>query len=105
MYYKYDPDTWDGFMQELNEYLIEDDAVSYIQLLITTNGDPAELQQRLMRTYPASNYISAEFAENWKSEHNRQLGLRILFAAIAIVIVTIGLEVLLGVLRKRSGAK
>ena len=105
LYYKYDPDTWDGFIKELNEYLIEDDAVSYIQMLITSDGDPADLQQRLMRTYPASNYISAEFADGWKSEHNRQLGLRILFAAIAIVIVTIGLEVLLGVLRKRSGAK
>lgn len=105
MYYKYDPDTWDGFIKELNDYLIEDDAVSYIQLLITTNGDPADLQQRLMRTYPASNYISAEFADGWKSEHNRQLRQRILIAAIAIVIVTIGLEVLFGVLRKKSGAK
>ena len=105
MYYKYDPDTWDGFIKELNEYLIEDDAVSYIQMLITSDGDSAELQQRLMRTYPASNYISAEFAEGWKSEHNRQLGLRILFVAIAIVIVTAGLEVLFGVLRKKSGAK
>jgi len=102
LYYKYDPSTWDMFLEDLNDYIIREDAISDAEMLITVDGNSKELQQRLMKEYPASNYSSAEFTKTWKDEHNRQLSVRILTAAVSVVLITAAAEVLFGILRKKA---
>ena len=102
LYYEYDPDTWDEFNKKLSNYLVEEDAISDVSMLITTKNksDAGNLQMNLMYYYPASNYSSAEFSKAWAESYNKEIRSRILIAGLITAIPLIGVETLLGVLRK-----
>ena len=75
-------------MSELNDYMIEEDTVSYVSMMICCEeGKSAELQDYLITNYPASNYTSREFVKVWKSQHNtgywKSLGI-IAFCSLAV---------------------
>ena len=72
LFYIYDPSTWDAFMAELNDYLVENDAVSHVSMMICCEeGKSIELQDYLITNFPASNYQSREFTKVWKSQYNK----------------------------------
>lgn len=102
LYYEYDPETWDGFRKKLRAYIVEKDAISDVSMLITTKSmsDAANLQMKLMRYYPASNYCSAEFSKVWVEAYNNEIKGRILVAGLITAVPLIGIEILLGCLRK-----
>ena len=102
LYYEYAPETWEDFRKELDDYLVKEDAISDVSMLITTKNksDAGNLQMNLMYYYPASNYCSAEFSKVWVESYNNEIKGRILIAGLITVIPLIGVEVLLGVLRK-----
>ena len=102
LYYEYDPETWDKFNKKLSNYLVEEDAISDVSMLITTKNksDAGNLQMNLMYYYPASNYSSAEFSKAWAESYNKEIRSRILIAGLITAIPLIGVETLLGVLRK-----
>ena len=102
LYYEYDPETWDEFNKKLSNYLVEEDAISDVSMLITTKNksDAGKLQMNLMYYYPASNYFSAEFSKAWAESYNKEIRSRILIAGFITAIPLIGVETLLGVLRK-----
>ena len=102
LYYEYDPETWDEFNKKLSNYLVEEDAISDVSMLITTKNksDAGNLQMNLMYYYPASNYSSAEFSKAWAESYNKEIRSRILIAGLITAIPLIGVETLLGVLRK-----
>ena len=102
LYYKYDPATWELFTDRLDEYLEDEDAVSYVSMLITVDGDSEGLQQRLMSEYPASNYSSADFTSTWRNAHNNKLLKRIVITAVTVIVIVVALEILLGKLRKKA---
>ena len=88
LFYVYNPSTWEEFMSELNDYMIEEDTVSYVSMMICCEeGKSAELQDYLITNYPASNYTSREFVKVWKSQHNKgywkSLGI-IAFCSLAV---------------------
>ena len=62
--------------------------------------DAGNLQMNLMYYYPASNYSSAEFSKAWAESYNKEIRSRILIAGLITAIPLIGVETLLGVLRK-----
>ncbi len=102
LYYEYDPETWEEFNKKLSNYLVEEDAISDVSMLITTKNksDAGNLQMNLMYYYPASNYSSAEFSKAWAESYNKEIRSRILIAGLITAIPLIGVETLLGVLRK-----
>ena len=102
LYYEYDPETWDEFNKKLSNYLVEEDAISDVSMLITTKNksDAGKLQMNLMYYYPASNYFSAEFSKAWAESYNKEIRSRIIIAGLITAIPLIGVETLLGVLRK-----
>ena len=102
LYYEYDPETWDDFNKKLSNYLVEEDAISDVSMLITTKNksDAGNLQMNLMYCYPASNYSSAEFLKVWVESYNNEIKGRILVAGLITLIPLTGAEILLGVLRK-----
>ena len=107
LYYEYDPETWDPetwdeFNKKLSNYLVEEDAISDVSMLITTKNksDAGNLQMNLMYYYPASNYSSAEFSKAWAESYNKEIRSRIIIAGLITAIPLIGVETLLGVLRK-----
>ena len=102
LYYEYDPETWEEFNKKLSNYLVEEDAISDVSMLITTKNksDAGNLQMNLMYYYPASNYFSAEFSKAWAESYNKEIRSRILIAGLITAIPLIGVETLLGVLRK-----
>ena len=104
LYYKYDSATWDQFISRLNNYLEKEDAISHVEMLITTGSRPDAInyQIELMTRYPASNYSSAEFVSVWKSDHNRRLRNEILIAAAVVMVIFFPLETILEKL-KREG--
>ena len=102
VYYKYDEATWDDFMARLDGYLVEYDAISDVNMLITTNGDPAELQDRLMEEYPGSNYLSAEFARVFRDGTNKTVWTRVIVFALAVIVAAAGIEGLLGIAAKKK---
>lgn len=105
LYYKYDEATWDDFTARLDGYLVEYDAISDVNMLITTNADPAELQDRLMEEYPGSNYLSAEFARVFRDETNKTVWTRVIVFALAVIVAVAGIEVLLGIAAKKKGGR
>ena len=102
LYYKYDEVTWDDFTARLDGYLVEYDAISDVNMLITTNADPAELQDRLMEEYPGSNYLSAEFARVFRDETNKTVWTRVIVFALAVIVAAAGIEGLLGIAAKKK---
>ena len=102
LYYEYDPETWEEFNKKLSNYLVEEDAISDVSMLITTKNksDAGNLQMNLMYYYPASNYSSAEFSKAWAESYNKEIRSRIIIAGLITAIPLIGVETLLGVLRK-----
>lgn len=102
VYYKYDEATWDDFTARLDAYLVEYDAISDVNMLITTNADPADLQDRLMEEYPGSNYLSAEFARVFRDETNKTVWVRVIVFALAVIVAAAGIEVLLGIAAKKK---
>ena len=102
LYYEYDPETWEGFLEKLDAYLVENDARSDVSMLITTKNktDASNLQMALVHDYPASNYISAEFAEVWVKAYNDAIMKQIVIAGLITAIPIMGIEVLFGALRK-----
>lgn len=102
VYYKYDEATWDDFTARLDAYLVEYDAISDVFMLVTTNADSADLQDRLMEEYPGSNYLSAEFARVFRSETNKTVWVRVIVFALAVIVAAAGIEVLLGIAAKKK---
>lgn len=102
VYYKYDEATWDDFTARLDAYLVEYDAISDVFMLVTTNADPADLQDRLMEEYPGSNYLSAEFARVFRDETNKTVWVRVIVFALAVIVAAAGIEVLLGIAAKKK---
>ena len=102
LYYKYDPATWEDFVGELNNYLVQYDVTSDISMLITTRekADASNLQMKLMYEYPASNYESAHYSEVWKDSYNKELGMKIVLPAVCLAVFLIGIEVLFVMLKK-----
>ena len=102
LYYEYDPETWEGFLEKIEAYLVEKDAISDVSMLITTKNktDASNLQMALVHDYPASNYISAEFAEVWVKSFNDAIIKKTVIAGLITAIPLIGVEVLFGALRK-----
>ena len=102
LYYEYAPETWEDFRKELDDYLVKEDAISDVSMLITTKNksDASNLQMNLMYCYPASNYSSAEFSKVWVESYNNEIKGRILVAGLITLIPLTGAEILLGVLRK-----
>lgn len=103
-FYKYDESTWNDFTDRLNDYLIEYDAISDVNMLITTSGssdDAAVLQDRLMKKYPGSNYLSAEFSRVFRNEQNKIFWLKVIIFAVIVIAVTIVIEIVLGAVVKR----
>lgn len=100
LYYKYDEATWDDFMARLDGYIVENDAISDVFMLVTTtedsDADPAGLQDRLMEEYPGSNYLSAEFARVFRAETNKTLWVRVIVFALLVTIVAAAIVFLLG---------
>ena len=102
VYYKYDETTWDDFTARLDAYLVEYDAISDVFMLVTTNADSADLQDRLMEEYPGSNYLSAEFARVFRDETNKTVWVRVIVFALAVIVAAAGIEVLLGIMAKKK---
>ena len=102
VYYKYDEATWDDFTARLDAYLVEYDAISDVFMLVTTNADSADLQDRLMEEYPGSNYLSAEFARVFRDETNKTVWTRVIVFALAVIVEAAGIEVLLGIAAKKK---
>jgi hypothetical protein len=102
VYYKYDEATWDDFTARLDAYLVEYDAISDVFMLVTTNADSADLQDRLMEEYPGSNYLSAEFARVFRDETNKTVWTRVVVFALAVIVAAAGIEVLLGIAAKKK---
>lgn len=104
LYYKYDSATWDQFISRLDNYLEKEDAISHVEMLITTGSRPDAInyQIELMTRYPASNYSSAEFVSVWKSDHNRRLRNEILIAAAVVVVIFFPLETILEKLKREE---
>ena len=102
VYYKYDEATWDDFTARLDAYLVEYDAISDVFMLVTTNADSADLQDRLMEEYPGSNYLSAEFARVFRDETNKTVWVRVIVFALAVIVAAAGIEVLLGIAAKKK---
>ena len=102
LYYEYDLRTWKGFLEKLNRYIEENDAISDVSMLITTKNGPdaANLQMKLMYYYPASNYCSAEFSKVWVESYNGEIKGRLLVAGLITAVPLVGIEVLFGILRK-----
>ena len=102
LYYKYDPATWDDFMARLDDYLVEYDAISEVNMLITTNADPAALQDSLMEKYPGSNYLSSEFARVFRAETNKAVWVKVIVFALAVMAVAAAIVILPGVVAKKK---
>jgi len=102
LYYKYDPSTWEEFKNELNSYLILNDAVSDVSMLITTRekADASNLQKKLVYEFPASNYDSAHYSEVWKESYNKEVKTKMVLPAVCVAVFLIGIEVLFVFLKK-----
>lgn len=100
VYYKYDEATWDDFMARLDGYIVENDAISDVFMLVTTASDSdldaAGLQDRLMEEYPGSNYLSAEFARVFRHETNKTVWVKVIVFALLVTIVAAAVVFLLG---------
>ena len=101
-YYKYDPSTWEEFKNELNSYLIANDAVSDVSMLITTRekADASNLQMKLVYEFPASNYDSAHYSEVWKESYNKEVRTKIVLPSVCIAVFLICIELFLTRLKK-----
>ena len=101
LYYKYDTKTWGDFNDRLIRYILENDAVSDVSMLITlsskTPEESAKMQDLLIENYPGSNYLSAEFARVFRDKTNLELGQRIATFAGVIIVVTASIEILIGI--------
>ena len=108
LYYKYDESTWDAFTDNLENYLIEYDALSDVSMLITVSSDSAEvsakLQDELMEKYPGSNYISAEFARVFRHEMNSKYWAGVIVFALIVTAITVVTEVLITLAVKKAKA-
>ena len=106
LYYKYDTKTWGDFNDRLIRYILENDAVSDVSMLITlsskTPEESAKMQDLLIENYPGSNYLSAEFARVFRDKTNLELGQRIATFAGVIIVVTASIEILIGISGKRT---
>ena len=106
LYYKYDENTWGDFNDRLIRYILEDDAVSDVSMLITlsskTPEESAKMQDLLMQNFPGSNYLSAEFARVFRDKTNLELGQRIATFAGVILVITASIEILIAVSGKRA---
>ena len=106
LYYKYDENTWGDFNDRLIRYILENDAVSDVSMLITlsskTPEESAKMQDLLMQNFPGSNYLSAEFARVFRDKTNLELGQRIATFAGVVLVVTASVEILIAVSGKRA---
>ena len=105
LYCKYDPSTWPQFLSRLENYIVEYDAISQVEMLITTENqnDATALQMQLMTDFPASNYSSAEFTSVWKNDYNNELVRHILIVLIVVMIIAAAFVVILEVLKQKTG--
>ena len=106
LYYKYDSKTWGDFNDRLIRYILENDAVSDVSMLITlsskTPEESAKMQDLLIQNYPGSNYLSAEFARVFRDKTNLDLGQRIATFAVVIIAVTASIEIFIAVSGKNT---
>ena len=98
-YYKYEEATWDDFMARLENYIVEYDAISDVNMLITVSPDTDEksvaLQDFLMEKYPGSNYMSAEFARIFRNETNKAYWMKVLIFAAVLSVITVVIEIVI----------
>ncbi|SCW30790.1 hypothetical protein SAMN02910456_00443 [Ruminococcaceae bacterium YRB3002] len=103
VYYKYDPSTWDEFMERLNRYLVDEDAISEVNMMIVCDEEKsASVQRSLVNLYPASNYTSADFVKVWKDNYNKVFWKdQITFMAVVLAVTAVG-EIVLFVVSRRK---
>ena len=102
LYYKYNPATWEAFMGELKNYLVQYDATSDVNMLITTRekADASNLQMKLVYEFPASNYDSAHYSEVWKDSYNKEVRTKMVLPSVCIAVFLICIELFLTRLKK-----
>lgn len=101
LYYEYDPSTWDQFRTDLDAYYEDKTDEPYPHILISVDGDSAAIQQKLVREYPASCYVSKEFTSTWKTYRRNKLIITLVTALVLTVAAVIALEILFSKLKKR----
>lgn len=101
LYYEYDPATWDQFLTDFYEYYEDKDYESYPHILISVDGDSAAVQQKLVKEYPNSCYISKEFTSTWKTYRRNKLIATLVITLVLTVAAIIALEKLFSKLKKR----
>ena len=101
LYYEYDPSTWDQFRTDFDAYYEENTNEPQLKILITVDGDSAALQQKLMKEYPDSGYVSREFTSIWKTYRRNKLIITLAIALVLTVAAIIVLEKLFSKLKKR----
>ena len=101
LYYEYDPSTWDQFRTDLDAYYEDKADEPYLRILIAVDGDSAALQQKLVREYPNSCYVSKEFTSTWKTYRRNKLIITLVIALVLTVAAVIALEKLFSKLKKR----
>ena len=101
LYYEYDPSTWDQFCTDLDAYYEDKTDEPYPHILISVDGDSAAIQQKLVREYPASCYVSKEFTSTWKTYRRNKLIITLVTALVLTVASVIALEILFSKLKKR----
>lgn len=109
LYYKYDEKTWGDFNDKLIQYIVANEAISDVSMLVTTVSktpeDAAAMQDLILRNFPGSNYMSAEFARVFREKTNIDLGGRIATFAGAVLVFTAAIEIGIGVSGKLAGRK
>jgi len=101
LYYEYDPSTWDQFLTELYADYENQTYKPYPHILISVDGDSAAVQQKLVKEYPNSCYISKEFTSTWKTYRRNKLIATLVITLVLTVAAIIALEKLFSKLKKR----
>ena len=101
LYYEYDPSTWDQFLTDLDAFYEGKSDGPRLKILITVDGDSAALQQKLMKEYPDSGYVSKEFTSTWKTYRKNKLIITLVITLVLTIFAIIALEVLFSKLKKR----
>lgn len=106
LYYKYDDKTWGDFNDKLIQYVVANEAISDVSMLVTTVSDSPEdaaaLQDLIIKNFPGSNYLSAEFTRVFREKTNMDLGGRIATFAGVVLVITAAVEIGIAVTGRRA---
>ena len=87
LYYVYDASTWESFNNELSRYLISVDGMSYVNMYIECEeGKTAGVQDQLVKSYPSTNYASAQFTKVIKSDINGKYWSNLIIFAVCVLL-------------------